>query len=136
MEPCRAAGAASFYGQTGASSRRRETEDRRRRKDRSSSEMSKRQGPPKHQNSYAWKPNLGKMINETVSSLPPPSPLPLAFHWSSDLTVSNSRHLRSPGEGFGLCRRSPGSASTAGTRSTGSAGREFTSHQFRAVSTV
>ncbi|GJN17590.1 hypothetical protein PR202_gb04669 [Eleusine coracana subsp. coracana] len=27
--------------------------------------MSKRQGPPKHQNSYAWKPNLGKKINET-----------------------------------------------------------------------
>jgi hypothetical protein len=134
MEPCRAAGAASFYGQTGASSRRRETEDRRRRKDRSSSEMSKRQGPPKHQNSYAWKPNLGKMINETVSSLPPHSPL--LFIGRRNLTVSNSRHLRSPGEGFGLCRRSPGSASTAGTRSTGSAGREFTSHQFQAVSTV
>uniref|UniRef100_A0ACD5VUL5 Uncharacterized protein n=1 Tax=Avena sativa TaxID=4498 RepID=A0ACD5VUL5_AVESA len=27
--------------------------------------MSKRQGPPKHQNSYAWKPNLGRKINET-----------------------------------------------------------------------
>ncbi|RLM93704.1 uncharacterized protein C9orf85 homolog-like [Panicum miliaceum] len=27
--------------------------------------MSKRQGPPKHQNSYAWKPNLGQKINET-----------------------------------------------------------------------
>ncbi|CAD6229734.1 unnamed protein product [Miscanthus lutarioriparius] len=27
--------------------------------------MSKRQGPPKHQNRYAWKPNLGQKINET-----------------------------------------------------------------------
>ncbi|WVZ68742.1 hypothetical protein U9M48_017643 [Paspalum notatum var. saurae] len=27
--------------------------------------MSKRQGPPKHQNTYAWKPNLGRKINET-----------------------------------------------------------------------
>ncbi|VAH80016.1 unnamed protein product [Triticum turgidum subsp. durum] len=27
--------------------------------------MSKRQGPPKHQNAYAWKPNLGRKINET-----------------------------------------------------------------------
>ncbi|KAK8453716.1 hypothetical protein SEVIR_5G331200v4 [Setaria viridis] len=27
--------------------------------------MSKRQGPPKHQNSYAWKPHLGQKINET-----------------------------------------------------------------------
>ncbi|XP_044955654.1 uncharacterized protein LOC123406233 isoform X3 [Hordeum vulgare subsp. vulgare] len=27
--------------------------------------MSKRTGPPKHQNSYAWKPNLGRKINET-----------------------------------------------------------------------
>lgn len=27
--------------------------------------MSKRHGPPKHQNSYAWKPNLGRKINET-----------------------------------------------------------------------
>ncbi|CAM0882566.1 unnamed protein product [Alopecurus aequalis] len=27
--------------------------------------MSKKQGPPKHQNSYAWKPNLGRKINET-----------------------------------------------------------------------
>jgi hypothetical protein len=33
--------------------------------------MSKRQGPPKHQNRYAWKPNLGQKINETVSPLPP-----------------------------------------------------------------
>ncbi|KAI4980012.1 hypothetical protein ZWY2020_016765 [Hordeum vulgare] len=29
--------------------------------------MSKRTGPPKHQNSYAWKPNLGRKINETVA---------------------------------------------------------------------
>ncbi|OAY56944.1 uncharacterized protein C9orf85 homolog [Manihot esculenta] len=27
--------------------------------------MSKRQGPPKHQNQYAWKPNAGHKINET-----------------------------------------------------------------------
>ncbi|KAG2591862.1 hypothetical protein PVAP13_5NG508700 [Panicum virgatum] len=27
--------------------------------------MSKRQGPPKHQNRYAWKPNLNQKINET-----------------------------------------------------------------------
>ncbi|XP_059434464.1 uncharacterized protein LOC132167488 [Corylus avellana] len=27
--------------------------------------MSKRQGPPKHQNSFAWKPNAGVKINET-----------------------------------------------------------------------
>ncbi|VAH64226.1 unnamed protein product [Triticum turgidum subsp. durum] len=27
--------------------------------------MSKRAGPPKHQNTYAWKPNLGRKINET-----------------------------------------------------------------------
>nr|CAB3474340.1 unnamed protein product [Digitaria exilis] len=27
--------------------------------------MSKRQGPPKHQNTYAWKPNLNQKINET-----------------------------------------------------------------------
>ncbi|KAL6614464.1 hypothetical protein ACP70R_036734 [Stipagrostis hirtigluma subsp. patula] len=27
--------------------------------------MSKRQGPPKHQNKYAWKPHLGQKINET-----------------------------------------------------------------------
>ncbi|KAL6845515.1 hypothetical protein ACP4OV_025010 [Aristida adscensionis] len=27
--------------------------------------MSKRQGPPKHQNRYAWKPHLGQKINET-----------------------------------------------------------------------
>ncbi|PWZ30309.1 hypothetical protein Zm00014a_026492 [Zea mays] len=29
--------------------------------------MSKRQGPPKHQNRYAWKPNLGQKINETIA---------------------------------------------------------------------
>jgi len=40
-----------------------------------SSAMSKRQGPPKHQNRYAWKPNLGQKINETVSC-PPPLALP------------------------------------------------------------
>ena len=40
------------------------------------SAMSKRQGPPKHQNRYAWKPNLGQKINETVSPLPPLVPLP------------------------------------------------------------
>jgi len=38
--------------------------------------MSKRQGPPKHQNRYAWKPNLGQKINETVSPLPPLVPRP------------------------------------------------------------
>ncbi|CAO2182816.1 unnamed protein product [Urochloa humidicola] len=27
--------------------------------------MSKRQGPPKHQNTYAWKPHLNQKINET-----------------------------------------------------------------------
>ncbi|CAL4947316.1 unnamed protein product [Urochloa decumbens] len=27
--------------------------------------MSKRQGPPKHQNRYAWKPHLNQKINET-----------------------------------------------------------------------
>ncbi|KAG6777591.1 hypothetical protein POTOM_017416 [Populus tomentosa] len=27
--------------------------------------MSNRQGPPKHQNNYAWKPNAGRKINET-----------------------------------------------------------------------
>ncbi|GAB2210776.1 hypothetical protein Drorol1_Dr00016060 [Drosera rotundifolia] len=27
--------------------------------------MSRRQGPPKHQNKYAWKPNAGRKINET-----------------------------------------------------------------------
>ncbi|XP_024928377.2 uncharacterized protein LOC107416440 isoform X2 [Ziziphus jujuba] len=27
--------------------------------------MSNRQGPPKHQNKYAWKPNAGHKINET-----------------------------------------------------------------------
>ncbi|KAF3327484.1 hypothetical protein FCM35_KLT07602 [Carex littledalei] len=27
--------------------------------------MSRRQGPPKHQNKYAWKPNAGIKINET-----------------------------------------------------------------------
>ncbi|XP_050230438.1 uncharacterized protein LOC126679446 [Mercurialis annua] len=27
--------------------------------------MSKRQGPPKHQNGFAWKPNAGRKINET-----------------------------------------------------------------------
>ncbi|XP_072951600.1 uncharacterized protein [Typha angustifolia] len=27
--------------------------------------MSKRQGPPKHQNRYAWKPHAGQKINET-----------------------------------------------------------------------
>jgi len=26
----------------------------------------KRSGPPKHQNKYAWKPNAGRKINETV----------------------------------------------------------------------
>nr|BAK00253.1 predicted protein [Hordeum vulgare subsp. vulgare] len=50
--------------------------------------MSKRTGPPKHQNSYAWKPNLGRKINETE-----------------------------PGAGSGLCRRSPASASSTGTKS-------------------
>lgn len=28
--------------------------------------MSSRQGPPKHQNKIAWKPNAGRKINETV----------------------------------------------------------------------
>ncbi|CAK7335351.1 unnamed protein product [Dovyalis caffra] len=27
--------------------------------------MSNRHGPPKHQNSFAWKPNAGRKINET-----------------------------------------------------------------------
>lgn len=27
--------------------------------------MSNKQGPPKHQNNYAWKPNAGRKINET-----------------------------------------------------------------------
>jgi hypothetical protein len=82
--------------------------------------MSKRQGPPKHQNSYAWKPNLGKKINETVSSPPPPSSLLLIGH--RNLTVKNPCRRRSPVVGSALCRRSLGSASAAGTRSTGSAG--------------
>ncbi|ONM37701.1 DUF2039 family protein [Zea mays] len=35
--------------------------------------MSKRQGPPKHQNRYAWKPNLGQKINETLRLSPRPN---------------------------------------------------------------
>ena len=85
--------------------------------------MSKRQGPPKHQNRYAWKPNLGQKINETVSPLPPLVPRPFAeLVGRPNLTVRNPRRCRSLGAGSVLCRRSPASASAAGTKSTGSAG--------------
>jgi hypothetical protein len=49
--------------------------------------MSKRQGPPKHQNSYAWKPNLGRKINETVSPLATRLPLLFFLRFLSDLTA-------------------------------------------------
>uniref|UniRef100_A0A453FKJ3 Uncharacterized protein n=1 Tax=Aegilops tauschii subsp. strangulata TaxID=200361 RepID=A0A453FKJ3_AEGTS len=91
-------------------------------------EMSKRAGPPKHQNTYAWKPNLGRKINETVSR--PPASLPrLLFSVLVGPNRRNHRRCsrRSPGAGSGLCRRSPASASAAGTKSTGSANTASTS---------
>ncbi|KAL5226325.1 hypothetical protein ABZP36_014590 [Zizania latifolia] len=48
----------------------------------------KRQGPPKHQNRFAWKPNLGQKINETVS----PRPASCSF---SVLLLAES-HRRNP----------------------------------------
>ena len=105
--------------------RRREAEEGRVHRN---SAMSKRQGPPKHQNRYAWKPNLNQKINETVSPLPPLVPRPFAeLVGRPNLTVRNPRRCRSLGAGSGLCRRSPASASGAGTKSTGSAGG---SHRF------
>ncbi|KAE8792738.1 hypothetical protein D1007_32699 [Hordeum vulgare] len=50
--------------------------------------MSKRTGPPKHQNSYAWKPNLGRKINETVSRRPASLHCPSFFPFLWGLTAA------------------------------------------------
>jgi hypothetical protein len=55
----------------------------------------------------------------TASPRPPPFP---ELVGRPNLTVRNPRRCRSLGAGSGLCRRSPVSASAAGTKSTGSAG--------------
>jgi hypothetical protein len=73
--------------------------------------MSKRQGPPKHQNSYAWKPNLGRKINETVSPLATRLPLLVFLEFLSDLTAGTIA-AQEPGGRFrplseitGVCQR-------------------------------
>lgn len=45
--------------------------------------MGSKQGPPKHQNKFAWKPKAGVKINETVRTLSP-SLSPFLFLKSSD----------------------------------------------------
>lgn len=88
--------------------------------------MSKKTGPPKHQNTYAWKPNLGRKINETVSRRPASLPRLLFSVLVGPNRCNHCRcSRRSPGAGSGLCRRSPASASAAGTKSTGSASMGF-----------
>jgi hypothetical protein len=86
--------------------------------------MSKRQGPPKHQNRYAWKPNLGQKINETVSPRAASLSFFILFFSRPESHGWNPRRCRSPAAGSVLCRRSPASASAARTKSTGREGRE------------
>lgn len=71
--------------------------------------MSKRQGPPKHQNTYAWKPHLGQKINETVSLLPPPPPhtsrSPKSHRSKPSLLQEPGGRFRPLSEITGVCQR-------------------------------
>ena len=92
--------------------------------------MGSRQGPPKHQNKFAWKPNAGVKINETVLKQIIEYLILNSHFWKKKHFTQEkgiSYYDRKSAEGLGLCPRLRACAYVVKSRSNGNAVTENTS---------